>query len=54
MARAKSKVKPHVFVAAPDLSDPRMGVTVCRCGLPQDHPSHTMPEPVPDPRPGYG
>jgi hypothetical protein len=51
MARVKSKVKPHVFVAAPDLSDPRMDVHVCsKCrlvGQPGDS-HHTMPEPVPD------
>ena len=51
MSRVKSKVPPHVFVAAPDLSDPRMGVTVCRkCGLvgqPGDS-HHDMPDPIPD------
>jgi hypothetical protein len=51
MARAKTKVKPHPFVANPDLSDPRRGITVCgSCrliGQPGDS-HHTMPSPIPD------
>lgn len=50
MSRAKSKVVPHVRVDDPDVpADPLHPERVlCRCGLPAGHPSHTMPDPVPD------
>jgi hypothetical protein len=54
MSRAKSSVPPHVRVVDLDVpADPlHPERLLCRCGLPESHPSHTMPDPVPDPRTG--
>jgi hypothetical protein len=54
MTRAKSNVTPHVRVVDLDVpADPlHPERLLCRCGLPESHPSHTMPDPVPDPRTG--
>lgn len=50
MSRAKSNVTPHVRVIDLDVpADPLHPERVlCRCGLPADHPSHTMPDPIAD------
>lgn len=50
MTRAKSKVTPHVRVLDQDVpADPlHPDRLLCRCGLPEVHPCHTMPDPVPD------
>jgi hypothetical protein len=52
VSKPKTKVKPHVRVLDQDVpADPlHPDRLLCRCGLPADHPSHTMPDPVADVR----
>lgn len=45
---ARSRARPHLYVA--DLAVPSAqpdGAHPCTCGLPYEHPSHTLP-PLPD------
>ena len=48
MRPPRTKVTPHVHITDPDVPADHNGRHTCRCGLPEAHPSHTMPDPVPD------
>lgn len=43
----RSRVRIHPYQPDPDAGRDQLEHGYCRCGLPDDHPAHTLPDPAP-------